>query len=48
MTALLAVGAWFAVLLFVLSLCRAAKLSDDATDDAFAQAGATSLERSSM
>ncbi|HTP18025.1 MAG TPA: hypothetical protein VMJ65_00385 [Solirubrobacteraceae bacterium] len=34
MIVLLALGTWFAVLLFVLSLCRAAALSDDATDTA--------------
>jgi hypothetical protein len=34
MIVLLALGAWFGVLLFVLSMCRAARLSDEATDAA--------------
>ncbi len=41
---LVAAGAWFAVLLFVLSLCRAAKSSDDANDAALARALAESHE----
>jgi hypothetical protein len=37
---MLAVGAWFIVLLFVLALCRAARWGDDATDAAVARAAA--------
>lgn len=41
---LVAIGVWIAVLFFVVSLCRAAKWSDDAMDAALAQA----IERSPM
>ena len=41
---MLAFGAWFVVLLFVLALCRAAKWGDDATEAAAARALAESRD----